>query len=72
MAGKTLYDLLEVSNSASAESIRAAYERLSAKFDTSNATSADARFQSEAIKDAFLTLSNAELRAQYEIGRAHV
>ncbi len=66
MAGKTLYDLLEVSNSASAESIRAAYERLSAKFDTSNATSADARFQSEAIKDAFLTLSNAELRAQYD------
>lgn len=66
MAEKTLYDLLEVSNTASVESIRAAYERLSAKFDPANTGSADARFQSEAIKDAFFTLSNTEKRAQYD------
>lgn len=66
MADKTLYDLLEVSNTASVESIRAAYERLSAKLDAANTGNADARIQSEAIKDAFFTLSNAEKRAQYD------
>ena len=66
MAAKTLYDLLEVSNTASTESIRAAYERLSGKFDASNATSAEMRIQAEAIKEAFLTLSNADQRAQYD------
>ncbi len=66
MAEKTLYDLLEVSNSASMESIRAAYERLSAKFESANTGGADQRFQSEALKDAFFTLSNAEKRALYD------
>lgn len=69
MADRTLYDILEVSNSASQDAIRAAYERLSQKSDPaheSNAGNADARFQHNAIKEALFTLSNAETRAQYD------
>lgn len=69
MASKTLYDILEVSTSASLETIRAAYERLSTINDPaseSNASNKDARFQYEAIKDAFFTLSNPEKRALYD------
>src|SRR5262245_56199843 len=64
VAERTLYDILEVSNTASAETIRAAYQRLAEKFDATG--SADARFQYEAVKDAFFTLSNADKRAQYD------
>lgn len=64
MAERTLYDILEVSNSASPESIRAAYERLSQKIDPS--AGADARVQHDAVKEAFFTLNNAEKRAQYD------
>jgi colicin import membrane protein len=69
MAGKTLYDVLELSSSASAESIRAAYERLSGKLDPSrpeNANRQDLKLLSDAIKEAFLTLSNPTARAQYD------
>jgi DnaJ-class molecular chaperone len=65
LAERTLYDILEVSNSASAETIRAAYDRLAGKYDAA-AGNADARFQHEAVKDAFFTLSNAERRAAYD------
>lgn len=66
---KTLYDVLEVSPSASDEIIRAAYERLIAKFDPlapENAGKADVRFRHEAVKDAFLTLANPAKRQQYD------
>jgi len=33
MAGKTLYDILELSSNASDDSIRAAYERLSERLE---------------------------------------
>lgn len=69
MADKTLYDILEVSSSATPEAIRAAYERLSVKYDPDrpeNAASADARILHTAVKDAFLTLGNATKRAQYD------
>jgi colicin import membrane protein len=69
MGGKTLYDVLEVSSSASAETIRAAYERLSAKVDPSrpeNAGRPDLKLLSDAIKEAFLTLGNPATRAQYD------
>jgi colicin import membrane protein len=65
MASKTLYDILEVSLSASMESIRAAYERLSAKFSESSANP-DVKLQAHAITEAFLTLGNPAKRAQYD------
>src|SRR5215467_14120527 len=69
MAGKTLYDVLEVSSSASAETIRAAYERLSAQLDPrkpENAGNPNVKFVHDSVKDAFLTLGNPTLRAQYD------
>ena len=69
MATKTLYDILELSSSASEDSIRAAYERLSAKLDPGrqeNAGKPDVKFKSDAVKDAFLTLANPATRAQYD------
>ena len=69
MAGKTLYEILELSSNASADSIRAAYERLSAKFDTAHTEGAGSpygKLQAEAIKEAFLTLGNPAKRAQYD------
>jgi curved DNA-binding protein CbpA len=69
MAGRTLYDVLELSSSASSESIRAAYERLSAKFDPGrpeNANRPDVRLLADAVKEAFLTLGNPAIRAQYD------
>jgi len=65
MASKTLYDILEVSLNASIESIRAAYERLSAKFSECSANP-DTKMQANAITEAFLTLSNPTKRAQYD------
>ena len=69
MAGKSLYEILEVSSSASRDAIRAAYERLSARSDPDrpeNAANPDVRFQFEAIKDAFFTLSDPAKRAKYD------
>ena len=69
MADKTLYDVLEVSATASSESIRAAYERLSGKFDPDrpeNAGNAAVRIQHDAVKEAFLALGNAEKRKLYD------
>jgi colicin import membrane protein len=69
MAGKTLYDVLELSSSASPESIRAAYERLSAKLDPrrpENAGKPDTKILHDAVKEAFLTLGNPATRAQYD------
>lgn len=66
MAERTFYDILEVSNTASAETIQAAYERLAAKFDPAKEGNAAARMQFDAVKQAFLTLGNAENRAQYD------
>ena len=69
MADKTLYDTLEVSRSAAADTIHAAYERLAAKFDPareSNAGNPHVRFQLDAIKQAYLTLGSAEERALYD------
>lgn len=69
MAERTLYDLLEVSESASSETIQAAYDRLAVKFDPArdgNAGNAAVRMQFDAIRQAFLTLGNADGRAQYD------
>ncbi len=65
MASRTLYDILEVSSSASTESIRAAYERMSAKF-AETSTNPDAKLLGNAITEAFLTLGNPAKRAQYD------
>jgi colicin import membrane protein len=68
VADKTLYDILELSPTASPESIRAAYERLSGKYqELSDQTGdSDVRVQLAAVKQAFFTLANAEKRAQYD------
>lgn len=69
IVAKTLYDLLELSPSASSEAIRAAYERLSRKYDPmldEHAGKADVRMRAEAIKAAFFTLGNPEARARYD------
>lgn len=69
MTDKTLYDILEVSPGASDEAIHRAYTFLSAKYDPnseSNRAKPEARVQHEAVKQAFVTLSNPERRAQYD------
>ena len=69
MGERTFYDILEVSNTASSETIDAAYQRLAARFDPGkegNAGDAAARMQYDAIKQAYLTLTNADSRAQYD------
>jgi len=69
MAAKTLYDILELSSSASTEAILAAHDRLAAKYDpdrAENRSNPDARIRHEAVKEAFLTLSNTAKRAQYD------
>jgi len=69
VADKTLYDILEVSAGASPEAIRAAYERLSGKFDPDRPESAGepaSRMQHDVVKEAFLTLGNPEKRKLYD------
>jgi len=63
--GRSLYDILDVSNNASPESIRAAYERLSAKFAESSGIP-DAKLQGTAVTEAFLTLGNPDKRSEYD------
>lgn len=69
MAESTLYDVLEVSSSASADIIDAAYQRLLEKFDPARETNTyrpHARVQLDAVKQAYLTLGDAEKRALYD------
>lgn len=68
MAEKSLYDILEVSPNASPEAIRAAYDRLSAKYNpvgNDGQFNAEARIRHDAVKEAFLTLGSAEKRTRY-------
>lgn len=63
----TLYDVLEVSQSATQESIVAAYQRLHAKFaELSGAGNEDATNQLVAIREAYNTLSNPDRRQRYD------
>ena len=68
MAGQTLYEILEVRQTASQVAIRAAWERLSAQWDPVRPynTDAEARTRYAAIKDAYATLGNAQKRAAYD------
>jgi len=67
---KSLYDILEVSQSASSETIRHAYERLSGKYRTRLAESPEhaeeAAMFLTALKEAFHTLGNPENRRRYD------
>src|SRR5262245_24074346 len=76
VAEKSLYDILEVSASASPEAIRAAYERLSEKFNPErpeSTTDSASRIRHDAVKEAFLTLGNPEKRKLYDtkLARSH-
>lgn len=69
MAAKSLYEILELSATASPDAIQAAHERLSKKLDPEspeNAGKPDVKVQFDAVKEAFLTLSNPEKRAKYD------
>lgn len=66
---KTLYDILELSPTASPEAIRAAYERLSRKFDPdldAHQGKQDIRLRHDAVKEAFFTLGSPEKRRRYD------
>ncbi len=66
--GRSLYDLLEVSEIASDEVIHAAYSRLSEKLKTKIAKedAPDAEVQLKAIHDAYRMLSNPQSRKRYD------
>ena len=67
---RSLYDVLELSQQASADAVRAAYERLSSKYDPdspANQNNADARVQHIAVKEAFFRLGSPEKRKQYDL-----
>jgi curved DNA-binding protein CbpA len=66
VADKTLYDILEVSSGASPEAIKAAYARLSAKFAAGAVDNPQGKALADAVKEAFLTLGNPKLRAEYD------
>jgi curved DNA-binding protein CbpA len=69
MAERSFYDILEVSNTASSDTIDAAYERLAAKFDPAleaNAGNAAVRLQYDAIRQAYLALNEADKRREYD------
>ncbi len=65
---KSLYDLLEVSPTASQDSIAVSYHRLHAKFAElqSSSDNEDATNQLIALREAYSTLSNPERRAAYD------
>lgn len=65
---KSLYDLLEVSPTASQDSIAVSYRRLHAKFAElqSGSDNEDATNQLIALREAYSTLSNPERRAAYD------
>ena len=60
---KNLYDLLELSQSASQEAINAAYLRLSSKI---SGTDPDSENRKNLLDDAFSTLSQPALRRRYD------
>ena len=65
---KTLYDLLEVSRTASAEAIHASYERLRNHFQAkADGGDQDARIQLTAVREAYQTLSDATRRSLYDV-----
>lgn len=65
--GKTLYDVLEVSQTASQDSITASYKRLSEALKTLAAQGdEDATNRLVALREAFLTLSNSDQRLRYD------
>lgn len=66
--GRSLYDLLEVSENASQDVIHAAYSRLSDKLKSQIATdnTSNAEIQLRAIADAYRTLSKPESRQRYD------
>lgn len=66
--GRTLYEILEVSENASQEVIHAAYSRLSEKLKSkiANAHAPDAEMLLTAISDAYRTLSNPQSRHRYD------
>ena len=68
MPGQTLYEILEVRQTASQVAIRAAWERLSAQWDPVRPynTDAEARTRYAAIKDAYATLGNPHKRVAYD------
>jgi colicin import membrane protein len=62
----TLYDILEVSASASPESIRASYERLHEHHASLVAGDDDAANRLVALREAYATLSDPALRQAYD------
>lgn len=66
--GRSLYDLLEVSEIASEEVIHAAYSRLAEKLKAkiANENTSDAEIQLRAIHDAYRMLSNPQSRKRYD------
>jgi curved DNA-binding protein CbpA len=68
MPGQTLYEILEVRQTASQVAIRAAWERLSAQWDPVRPynSDAEARTRYAAIKDAYSTLGNPQKRLAYD------
>ena len=69
MAESSFYDILEVSTTASSDTIHAAYERLAAKFDPAleaNAGNAAVRLQNDAIRQAYLALNETDKRQEYD------
>lgn len=66
--GRSLYDLLEVSEVASNEVMHAAYSRLSEKLKSKIAleNSTDSEIQLRALTDAYRTLSNPQSRQRYD------
>jgi curved DNA-binding protein CbpA len=72
MSDRTLYEILEVSENATPQAIRAAYERLSTQLDPNRGDQPaseeleELRVQYAAVREAFFILANAERRAQYD------
>ena len=66
--GRSLYDLLEVSETASQEAIHAAYARLSdsLKSKITKSDAPDAEIQLKATYDAYRVLSNLQSRQRYD------
>lgn len=66
---RTLYDILEVARIASRDVIDASYERLREKLDPEtpgNPKDDAARLRFNALREAYITLSNPERRKQYD------
>jgi curved DNA-binding protein CbpA len=66
---KSLYEILEVSATATKEAIDAAHTRLSEKFDPESAQNrgrSDAMLQYKAVREAYAVLGNPDRRASYD------